>query len=553
MTQASTTATLHRRSRFPMVGAATVAAGMLFGAFNAPVHAEVLVATRPAVAYPAPPSELYPELFAAVQLGQVFKDGKTFVDAVPRTSPATIAAQYRREKDRPGFDLSGFVQRHFELPRDNADTYVSDRSQSLAQHIASLWPHLTQQPQKQGAGSSLLPLPGPYVVPGGRFREVYYWDSYFTMLGLLQNGKPNSLRDMVGNFASLIDRYGHIPNGNRSYYLSRSQPPFYFKMVGLLSTQDEAAAYARYLPQLRREYAFWMEGADKLKPGTAHRRVVALADGSVLNRYYDDRAVPRDESYAEDVALAKKSSRPAAEVYRDLRAAAESGWDFSSRWFADGKTLATIETTAIVPVDLNSLLYGLESAIRLGCERVQDVACSSDFTQRAERRRAAVQKYLWNEAGGHYVDYQWVKRQPTGRPGAATLYPLFVGIAEPAQAARVADWTGRQLLKPYGVVTTPVATDQQWDAPNGWAPLQWIAVDGLRRYGQHALARDIATRWMGKVQQVYGSSGKLVEKYNVIDNSGEAGGGEYVLQDGFGWTNGVAMQLMTIYPELKRP
>ncbi|HEX7865099.1 MAG TPA: alpha,alpha-trehalase TreF [Variovorax sp.] len=541
-------------SRFPLVAASAMAVGLALGTFYAPAHAERAFAPASSVAaYPAPPSELYPELFTAVQMGHVFKDGKTFVDAVPRTSAAAVAAQYRREKDRPGFNLSDFVQRHFDLPQDKADTYVSDRSQSLAQHIADLWPHLTQQPRKPGAGSSLLPLPGPYVVPGGRFREVYYWDSYFTMLGLVQNGKPQSIRDMVANFASLIDRYGHIPNGNRSYYLSRSQPPFYFKMVGLLSTQDEAAAYARYLPQLRREYAFWMEGASGLKPGTAHRRVVALADGSVLNRYYDDRAVPRDESYAEDVALAKKSTRPAAEVYREARAAAESGWDFSSRWFADGKTLATIETTAILPVDLNSLLYGMENAIRLGCERVQDAACSGEFTQRAERRRQAVQRYLWNEAAGNYVDYQWIRRQPTGRPSAATLYPLFVGLAEPAQAARVADWTGKALLAPHGVVTTPARTDQQWDAPNGWAPLQWIAVDGLRRYGQHALARDIATRWMDKVQQVYASEGKLVEKYDVMNSNSAAGGGEYVLQDGFGWTNGVAMQLMTLYPELKRP
>jgi alpha,alpha-trehalase len=372
------------------------------------------------------------------------------------------------------------------------------------------------------------------------------------MLGLLQNNKPQLIRAMADNFGTMIDRYGHIPNGNRSYYLSRSQPPFYFKMVSLLSTLDEAGAYARYLPQLRREYAFWMEGAERLKPGAAHRRVVALPDGAVLNRYYDDRPVPRDESYVEDVKLAKATSRPAPEVYRDVRAAAESGWDFSTRWFADGKTLATIETTSIVPVDLNSLLYGLENAIRLGCERAQDTPCVTDFTQRAARRKVAVQKYLWDDAAGRYIDYQWVKQQPTGRPGAATLYPLFVGLAEPAQAERVAQWVGTELVKPFGVVTTPVDSGQQWDAPNGWAPLQWIAVDGLNRYGQKALARDIAARWMGKVQQVYDSSGKLVEKYDVI-GSGAGGGGEYALQDGFGWTNGVAMQLMTLYPELKRP
>ncbi|AMO92956.1 trehalase family protein [Collimonas fungivorans] len=537
------------RRHYSRLAALILAAGL---AAAAPAYADTS-AVLDTAAYPAPPSELYPQLFPAVQMGQVFEDGKTFVDALPKGRPAAIEAEYLRTRERPGFALADFVRQHFELPQDNPDAYVSDRSQSLQQHIAGLWPHLTQQPAKAGAASSLLPLPQPYVVPGGRFREVYYWDSYFTMLGLLQNGKPQLIRAMVDNFASLIDRYGHIPNGNRSYYLSRSQPPFYFKMVGLLSTQDEAAAYARYLPQLRREYGFWMDGEHALKPGSAHRRVVALADGSVLNRYYDDRAVPRDESYAEDVKVARQSGRNAAEVYRDKRAGAESGWDFSSRWFADGKTLATIETTAILPVDLNSLLYGLENAIRLGCERVRDLACSSEFRQRADRRSIAVQKYLWDESAGHYVDYQWVKRQPTARPSAATLYPLFVGLAEPAQAARVAQWTGKVLLKPYGIVTTPVSSGQQWDMPNGWAPLQWIAVDGLNRYGLHAQARDIATRWMGKVQQVYAGSGKLVEKYDVIGSGAEAGGGEYALQDGFGWTNGVAMQFMTLYPELKRP
>jgi alpha,alpha-trehalase len=538
----------HRRLHLALVAIAASLAFATPSRADAPAGRDVAVA-----AYPAPPSELYPQLFAAVQLGHVFGDGKTFADALPKGRPAAIETEYKRTSNQPGFTLADFVRQHFDLPKDNADAYTSDRSQSLQQHIAGLWPHLTQQPAPAGAASSLLPLPQPYVVPGGRFREVYYWDSYFTMLGLLQNGKPQLMRAMVDNFSSLIDRYGHIPNGNRSYYLSRSQPPFYYKMVGLLSSGDEAGAYARYLPQLRREYGFWMDGEHDLKPGAAYRRVVALADGSVLNRYYDDRAAPRDESYAEDVKLAKQSGRQPAEVYRDVRAGAESGWDFSSRWFADGKTLAAIETTAILPVDLNSLLYGLENAIRLGCERLHDLACSNDFKQRAERRRVAVQKYLWDESAGYYVDYQWVKRQPTARPGAATLYPLFTGIAEPAQAARVARWTGKELLKPHGVVTTPVDSGQQWDAPNGWAPLQWIAVDGLNRYGLHALARDIAARWMGKVQQVYAGSGKLVEKYDVTASGAAAGGGEYALQDGFGWTNGVAMQLMALYPELQRP
>jgi alpha,alpha-trehalase len=536
------TARQHRYALFSTV----VAASLALTLSAAPALAGPAVTT-----WPTPPSGRYPELFHDVQLGKIFKDGKTFADAEPKSSATDITKRYEHEKNQPGFTLADFVRRHFNLPQDNPNTYVSDRTQSLAQHIAALWPHLTRQPHTGSVASSLLPLPEPYVVPGGRFREVYYWDSYFTMLGLLQDGRIQTLHNMVNNFSTLIDRYGHIPNGNRSYYLSRSQPPFYYQMVGLLSTQDKAAAYARYLPQLRREYGFWMEGADTLKTGSAYRRVVALKDGSILNRYYDDRATPRDESYAEDVRLARHSERPAAAVYRDLRAAAESGWDFSSRWFADGKTLASIETTAILPVDLNSLLYGLENAIHLGCERVHDNACSRDFTQRAQHRRLAIQRYLWDESAGYYVDYQWVKQQTTGRPSAATLYPLFVGLADPQPAARVAQWVGKEILKPYGVVTTSVDSGQQWDAPNGWAPLQWIAVDGLNRYGQSRLAHDIASRWMGKVHQVYRNSGKLVEKYDVEHQGAAAGGGEYTLQDGFGWTNGVALQLMTLYPDLK--
>ena len=168
---------------------------------------------------------------------------------------------------------------------------------------------------------------------------------------------------MVRNFAWLIDRYGHVPNGNRSYYLSRSQPPFFPLMVELLAAREGSAAYQEFLPQLRREYDFWMDGADSVEAGQARRRVVRLPDGALLNRYWDDRDIPREESWREDIETARASGRPPAEVYRNLRAAAESGWDFSSRWFADGRTLGTIRTVELAPVDLNSLLY----AAAAGC------------------------------------------------------------------------------------------------------------------------------------------------------------------------------------------
>src|SRR5262249_33632604 len=228
-----------------------------------------------------------------------------------------------------------------------------------------------------------------------------------------------------------------------------------------------------------KEYAFWMEGAEALRPGMAHRRVVAFPDGSVLNRYWDDRETARDESYREDMTLALSSRRNSRRLFRNIRAAAESGWDFSSRWFADGRSLSKVDTVEIIPPDLNSLLFGLENAIRSGCERTGDQVCAQDFNRRAAARRAAVNRYLWDQACGCYLDYHYRLRQRIPRVSAATLYPLFVGMANDAQASRVAAVVAKRLLKPGGLATTTVNTGQQWDAPNGWAPLQWIAAAGL--------------------------------------------------------------------------
>jgi alpha,alpha-trehalase len=392
-------------------------------------------------------------------------------------------------------------------------------------------------------------MPAPYVVPGGRFREMYYWDSYFTMLGLATSGRHDLVNGMVRDFAYLIDTYGHVPNGARTYYLSRSQPPFFFAMVGLVSPEDPGRAYAAYLPQLRREYAFWMDGERGLRPGASHRHVVALPDGSILNRFWDDRDSPRDESYREDTELAHTSRRPAPQLFRDIRAAAESGWDFGSRWFADGRTRATLDTTEIVPVDLNSLLFGLENAIRTGCERRGDKPCALEFERRAAARRRSIDRYLWDAPEGAYLDYRWTTKNRIPLVSAATLYPLFASLASKAQAAAVGSITARELLKAGGIVTTTRDTDQQWDSPNGWAPLQWIAVSGLRGYGAAPLAAAIACRWMASVNDVYRQSGKLVEKYDVVTPGRSGGGGEYPLQDGFGWTNGVMRKLIELYPQ----
>ena len=267
------------------------------------------------------------------------------------------------------------------------------------------WQALERKPDEIEPWSSLLPLDRPYVVPGGRFREIYYWDSYFVMLGLLRDGRIDLARDTLDNFASLIDRYGHIPNGNRSYYLSRSQPPFFSLMVELIAARDGDAVLVKYLPELEAEYAYWMDGWAALAPGAAFRHVVRLPDGVLLNRYWDDRAAPRDESYREDVETAASANRPAEEVYRDLRAGAETGWDFSSRWLADGKTLATIRTTAIAPVDLNALMVHLEETLAKAYRLKGDAAAAARLQAAADGRAAAIRRLMWNAKGGFFADY----------------------------------------------------------------------------------------------------------------------------------------------------
>ena len=401
-----------------------------------------------------PPQVLFKDLFVAVQIAHIFADGKAFPDAVPDAAPDDVLKQFHAERPDSPAALKRFVEMHFVLPTEVTEAPSPPGQVSIVAHIDALWDPLTRTSAASAPYSSLLTLPHPYVVPGGRFREMYYWDSYFTMLGLAESGRHDLVTGMVRDFAHLIETYGHVPNGARTYYLSRSQPPFFFAMVGLLSPADPAAAFADFLPQLKREYAFWMQGERGLRPGMGHRRVVAMPDGSVLNRFWDDSDTPRDESYREDTDLVRESRRPAAQLCRDIRAAAESGWDFGSRWFADGQTRATMDTTEMVPVDLNSLLFGLENAIRAGCARGGEVSCAREFAQRAATRRRAIDHYLWDENQGAYLDYRWTKRTRMPRVSAATLYPLFVSLASKPQAEAVANITARELLKAGGLVTT---------------------------------------------------------------------------------------------------
>jgi alpha,alpha-trehalase len=384
-------------------------------------------------------------------------------------------------------------------------------------------------------------------VPGGRFSEQFYWDSYFIMLGLAADKKWDMIEGMMKNYTYMIRKFGFIPTANRTYFLSRSQPPFFSHMVRLLARHKGRRVLVEYLPYMLAEYRFWMKGRSELKKEEykAYRRVAEMPNGLLLNRYYDNKTTPRPESHHEDTLAASSSpDRDANRLYLHLRAAAESGWDFSSRWFLDQNDIRTVHTADIIPVDLNSLLYHLEQTIAEAYRLVLNTAASHRFLLAAERRARALQEYCWDETAGFFVDYNFHQGKATGVFSLAAVFPLYTRIASSAQAKCVARRIKQDFLKEGGLVTTLANNGQQWDSPNGWAPLQYVAIEGLRNYGYHELADEIKHRWLSVNEKVFREKGKMIEKYDVVGDSGEGGGGEYPLQDGFGWTNGVAAVLL---------
>ena len=475
-------------------------------------------------------------LFVDLHHSGLFPDGKVISDATFSMPPASLLAKYRAEKAEPGFDLSEFFQKHFTLPVPPVSDYESNTDQPVQVHIEKLWPLLTRRSQPTEDYSSRIPLPYPYVVPGGRFDEIYYWDSYFTMLGLQVSGHIELIRNMVDNFAHLIDTYGFVPNGNRTYFLGRSQPPFFSLMVRLLAEERGPGTLSAYRSALEKEHRFWMKKDERL---------IAINDREYLNRYFDNHILPRTEMYLDDVELLKKRGEAGEKLLLDIRAACESGWDFSSRWCSNPMQLETIRTADLLPVDLNCLLWHLENTLADAHALEKNKAESQRYQYLADQRKNLIHKYFWNSSSKFFFDYEPGVGSYTASVHAAGLFPLFFRLATSEQATACAAMVQEELLRDGGLLTTTVTSGQQWDAPNGWAPLQWIAYRGLQNYGFDELATTLRSRWTSLNIKVYKSTGKLMEKYNVMNPSLESGGGEYPNQDGFGWTNGVLLKFLS--------
>lgn len=494
------------------------------------------------------PDQRFGELFHTAQMKEIFTDGKVFVDMIPKYTTEEILENYQLATSDENFNLKGFIINNFDFPPKHMANFKPDTTRTLKEHIEALLPALTRPPDKKN-NSSLLALPNAYVVSNPQSRDIQYGDAYFTILALEASNRVAMIEKMVDNFAYLINEFGYIPQGNRTYYLGRSHPPFFAAMVNVLAkakTTEKEAILEKYLPSLEKEYQFWMRGEEKLirKETTVINRVIRLPDGSILNRYYDDLDTPRPEFYKEDIAIAAASNRPTSEMYRHLRSSAESGWDHSSRWLLDGENINSIATADIISVDLNSLLYHLEMTISKAQYATGNNEQAEIYKQKAQQRQRAMETYLWDEKGGFYGDYNFVSGRLTGTPSLAMIYPLFFNIASAKYAEQVAQTIEKDFLQAGGVISTLNHSGQQWDAPYGWAHLQWMTIQGLRNYEENELADTISQRWIALNAKVYEQTGKILEKYNVVDTTLESSMELYSIKDGFGWSNGVLLKLL---------
>jgi alpha,alpha-trehalase len=426
----------------------------------------------------------------------------------------------------------------------------------------------------------LLYLPNSYVVPGGRFNEMYGWDSYFIVLGLVEAKKVELARGMVENFFYEIDNYGGILNANRTYYFTRSQPPYLSSMIReVYEAQPDKKWLARAYDFARRDHALWE--SDFHRAGeTGLARYYDIGDGPVPEMADDSSYYPDVIRYivahpqsgageylidgaempaaADDAALAQSScdvktshvclkawaegKRLTADFYKGDRAMRESGFDPSFRFGVfDGST------HHYAPVCLNSLLYKYERDMEHFAKELGKPKEAKEWGAKAEARHKAIDKYLWNPDKGMYFDYDFMAGKQSSYEYITTFDPLWARMASKEQAKGVAGHL-KDFEHDYGVAMSMTDSGVQWDLPYGWAPTHWPTVEGLLNYGYKSDAMRVAKDWNGLIDASLARSGAIKEKYDVVSGTGnvELKTGYKSNEIGFGWTNGVYLEFQSL-------
>ncbi|KAG0437721.1 Trehalase [Dictyocoela muelleri] len=383
--------------------------------------------------------------------------------------------------------------------------------------------------------SSLIQLKHTFFVSGGRFREMYYWDSYFIIEGLYILGMEDSAFDIIKNFVDLVNKLSYIPNGTRKYY-KRSQPPFFGLMLEMAYEKGNETVKKYILSDgfdaLIKEYNFWME----------NRAIEIEFDDEkhILNVYSVKSDFPRIESFKEDIEAYLESGRE--DIFSELKSACESGWDFSSRWFRDGKNLTTIATSKRIPVDLNCLLYKTELIISEFSKIKGDLKISKKYVELAKNRFNSINKVLYNKELGIWADYDTeTGSHITGRFYFSNLFPLFVKIPFSNKKIyfRVINYYQKEIFGYIGGIPASgegVETDQQWDFPNVWPVAHHIIFKIFDNMGEEQMAFHVAKVLYDSVMNGIENVGTVFEKYSALKPGDSGAGGEYRVQNEFGWT-----------------
>lgn len=479
-----------------------------------------------------------------MQMEELFNDQNIFPDLPLKESPESVIKDFKKQTDLGKLNtrskLELFVMKHF----DQVDSEIIDyepedwrktpkflkgikdkKLRSFAKEIHNLWKKLTKQTIHKNPSNwySSIHQNYPFIIPGERFSVNYYWDSYFILKGTLTCGMQKTSKGVILNLLDMVNNFGFVPNGMRNYYKSRSQPPLLIQMIEdyIRETKDTSFLNDNNLKIMEKEYQWWMKN-----------RIVKFGTHEILNIYNSNWYQPRPESYKHDFELTKDPK-----IWHEIAAAAESGWDFSSRWFKSRESMKTIQTTSIIPVDLNSILYGNERILAKFFKKVGNNEKSKFYYEQAKLRKQSMKKYLWNSRKRSFFDYNYQTKEQNEEFYLSNYLPLFYEFKNPVKIDPIIfSFKGGIPVSLFYSKKAP----QQWDFPNSFPSTTFFFLEGLWKKGNYddiVLAE--AQKFVNQAFCNYKERGVIFEKYNVEEPHKISTGGEYETQKGFGWTNGV--------------
>nr|XP_024217475.1 trehalase [Halyomorpha halys] len=516
------------------------------------------------------------KLLHDVQMSRIFPDSKTFVDKTMKYPPNEIIKKYEKLTDKyggyvPPVDvLRSFVNDNFEdgeelelwEPHDwsqqpNILNKIKDENfRDWAYQLNIVWKNLSRRISEDVHRNpelySLIYVPNGFIIPGGRFKELYYWDTYWIVNGLLVCEMPDTARGVIENLLYLIKTLGHIPNGNRVYYTQRTQPPMITLMVdSYFQYTMDFSIIKKYIHLLDKEMDYWL----------THRAVEVKKNGNTykLFRYFAVSNGPRPESYREDIINSKTTKTDEEEFFIDMKSGAESGWDFSTRWFIENATnhgnLSSIHTRYIIPVDLNALLHKNAKLLAMWFTMISNKEKAKKYELLSKQLLKGIRDVLWNEEEGIWLDYDILNEKPRKYFYLSNFVPFWTHshrFTTKKAAAIAINYVHKMNLDRF-VGGSPASLEfsgEQWDYPNAWPPLQAFFIQGLDRIGsKHTshLAFHYALKYAQSNYKGFQDFGLMFEKYDALLEGRTGAGGEYEGQSGFGWTNGFIFELLDMW------